>query len=53
MSVGHWIGRGKTSGAEVKGRTATVFRFRDGKVVESIAEFPTKDAALHAVGLWE
>jgi ketosteroid isomerase-like protein len=53
VSVGHWIGRGKASGAEVKGRGATAFRLRDGKVVEYVVGFPTKDAALEAVGLRE
>jgi ketosteroid isomerase-like protein len=53
VSVGHWVGRGKVSGAAVKGRGATAFRFRDGKVVEYMVGFPTKDAALKAAGLSE
>ena len=53
VSVGHWVGRGKVSGAHVEGRAATAFRFREGKVVEYIVGFPTKDAALEAAGLRE
>jgi ketosteroid isomerase-like protein len=53
VSVGHWIGRGKTSGARVEGRGATAFRFREGKVVEYLVGFPTKEAALEAAGLRE
>jgi ketosteroid isomerase-like protein len=50
VSVGHWIGRGKESGAEVRGRGANAFRFRDGKVVEYMVGFRTKEYALDAVG---
>ena len=53
VSVGHWVGRGKVSGATVEGRGATAFHFRDGKVVEYVVGFPTKDAALDAAGLRE
>jgi ketosteroid isomerase-like protein len=53
VSVGHWVGRGKVSGARVEGRRATAFRFREGKVVEYVVGFPTKDAALEAAGLRE
>jgi ketosteroid isomerase-like protein len=53
VSVGHWLGRGKVSGAQVEGRGASAFRFREGKVVEYVVGFPTKDAALETVGLRE
>jgi ketosteroid isomerase-like protein len=53
ISLGHWVGRGKVSGATVEGRGATVFRFRDGKVIEYLVGFPTKEAALEAAGLSE
>ena len=51
ISVGRWIGRGKESGAEVKGRAASAFRFRDGKVVEYVLGFPSKEAAVEFVRL--
>ena len=50
ISVGRWKGRGKASGAEVEGYSANAGRFRDGKLVEWIGNFPTKEAALAAVG---
>jgi ketosteroid isomerase-like protein len=53
VSVGHWVGRGKVGGAAVEGRGANAFRFREGKVVEYVVGFPTKDAALEAAGLRE
>jgi ketosteroid isomerase-like protein len=50
VTVGHWSGRGKASGVVVTAPTASAFRVRDGKVVEYIVGFPSKDAALEAVG---
>jgi hypothetical protein len=46
---------GDSTGRSWRGswRGATAFRFREGKVVEYIVGFPTKDAALEAVGLRE
>ena len=53
IAVGRWVGTGKESGARVEARTASASRFRDGKVVETILGFPSKEAALEAIGLRE
>ena len=54
INVGHWKGRGKASGAEVEGGYgANASRFHDGRLVEWIGNFPTREAALEAVGLRE
>jgi ketosteroid isomerase-like protein len=50
VTVGNWSGRGRASGVVVKATTASAFRVRDGKVVEYIVGFPSRDAALEAVG---
>jgi ketosteroid isomerase-like protein len=47
------VGRGKASGAEVEGYGANAGRFRDGKLVEWIGGFPTRQATLDAVVLRE
>ena len=51
--VESWKGRGKTSRAEVEASGANAGRFQDGKLVEFIIGFATKEAALEAVGLRE
>lgn len=42
-------GRGRTSGAEVHGKTAYLYRVRDGKIVRAEL-YPSRDEALKAVG---
>ena len=53
IAVGRWVGTGKESGARVEARTASANRFRNGKVVEAILGFPSKEAALEAIRLRE
>jgi len=53
IAVGRWVGTGKASGARVESRTASANRFRNGKVVEAILGFPSKEAALEAIRLRE
>jgi ketosteroid isomerase-like protein len=45
-------GHGRTSGAEVHGKTAYLFRLRGGKVVRAEL-YPSRDDALEAAGLPE
>ena len=53
ITIGHWRGRAKASGVEIEGRGANAARWQDGKIVEWIMNFPTKQATLEAVGLSE
>ena len=49
IAVGRWVRTGKESGARVEARTASASRFRNGKVVETILGFPSKEAALETI----
>jgi ketosteroid isomerase-like protein len=49
IAVGRWVGTGKESGARVEARTASASRFRNGKVVETILGFPSKEAGLETI----
>jgi hypothetical protein len=56
IDVGYWVigvgrgkGRGRASAVEVEACGANAGRFRDGKRVEWIGNFPSKEAALEAV----
>jgi ketosteroid isomerase-like protein len=53
IAVGRWVGRGKASGVPVEARGANAARWRDGKIVEYLLGFESKEAALKAVGLSE
>ena len=43
-------GRGRTSGAEVQGRTGYLYQVRDGVIVR-VELYPSRDKALEAAGL--
>jgi glyoxylase-like metal-dependent hydrolase (beta-lactamase superfamily II)/ketosteroid isomerase-like protein len=49
IAVGRWVGRGRSSGVPVEGRAINAARWRDGKIVEYLFGFTSKDAALEAV----
>ena len=49
IAVGRWRGRGKSSGVPVEGRAVNAARWRQGKIVEYLFGFASKDAALEAV----
>jgi ketosteroid isomerase-like protein len=49
IAVGRWIGTGKSSGVPVKGRAVNAARWQDGKIVEYLFGFASKEAALAAV----
>lgn len=44
----HWHGRGKASGAPIDRRQFDLWRLHDGKVVEAILGFETREEALEA-----
>jgi ketosteroid isomerase-like protein len=46
----HWYGRGKASGVAIDRRQFDLWRLRDGKVVEAILGFETREEALAAAG---
>lgn len=50
--VSYPSGRGLSSGLELRGSGANVFRFRDGRIAEFVL-YQTKAEALEAVGLQE
>jgi ketosteroid isomerase-like protein len=47
----HWQGRGEASGASVDLRVTDVYEFRDGVIVRGTLGYPTREAALEALGL--
>jgi ketosteroid isomerase-like protein len=49
IAVGRWIGTGKASGVPVEGRAVNAARWQDGKIVEYLFGFGSKEAALEAV----
>jgi ketosteroid isomerase-like protein len=49
IAVGRWIGKGKLSGVPVEGRAVNAARWRDGKIVEYLFGFASREAALEAV----
>jgi ketosteroid isomerase-like protein len=49
IAVGRWIGKGKLSGVLVEGRAVNAARWREGKIVEYLFGFASKEAALEAV----
>jgi ketosteroid isomerase-like protein len=53
IAVGRWIGKGKSSGVPVEGQAVNAARWRDGKIVEYLFGFSSKEEALEAAGLRE
>jgi ketosteroid isomerase-like protein len=51
IAVGRWRGRGKSSGVLVEGRAVNAARWRQGKIVEYLFGFASKEEALEAVRL--
>ena len=49
IAVGRWTGKGKLSGVPVEGRAVNAARWQDGKIVEYLFGFASKQAALAAV----
>ena len=49
LAVGHWVGRGSGSGADVSQTNAQVFTVVDG-TLRSVETFPSREAALEALG---
>jgi ketosteroid isomerase-like protein len=49
IAVGRWTGTGRSSGVPVEGRAVNAARWQDGKIVEYLFGFTTKEAALEAV----
>jgi ketosteroid isomerase-like protein len=49
IAVGRWIGKGKSSGVPVEGRAVNAARWQDGKIVEYLFGFASKEAAVEAV----
>jgi ketosteroid isomerase-like protein len=52
IAVTHLHGRGRETGAEVRGVYVFLFKFRDGVIVQG-REYATKEEALEAAGLRE
>jgi ketosteroid isomerase-like protein len=44
----HWYGRGKASGAPIDRRQFDLWKLRDGKVVQAVLGFGTREEALAA-----
>ena len=49
IAVGRWVGTGKASGVPVERQGTNAGRWREGKVVEWLFGFDSKEAALEAV----
>ena len=49
IAVGRWSGTGKSSSVPVEGRAVNAARWQDGKIVEYLFGFASKEAALDAV----
>jgi ketosteroid isomerase-like protein len=49
IAVGRWLGTGKSSGVPVSGRAVNAARWREGKIIEYLFGFASKEAALEAV----
>jgi ketosteroid isomerase-like protein len=49
IAVGRWTGTGRSSGVPVEGRAVNAARWQDGKIVEYLFGFASKEAALDAV----
>ena len=49
IAVGRWRGKGKSSGVPVEGRAVNAARWRDGKIIEYLFGFASKEEALEAV----
>jgi ketosteroid isomerase-like protein len=50
IQVGHWVGKGQSSGVPVEGPRATnAARWREGKIVEFLMNLKSKEAALEEV----
>jgi ketosteroid isomerase-like protein len=49
IAVGRWMGKGKSSGVPVEGRAINAARWRDGRIVEYLFGFESKESALEAV----
>ena len=52
LLVADYQGRGKTSGAAVRGRVIWLYRVREGKIAR-VEGYGSRDEALEAVGLRE
>ena len=50
IAVTHLLGRGRETGADVRGAYVFLFKFRDGLIVQG-REYATKEQALEASGL--
>jgi ketosteroid isomerase-like protein len=49
IAVGRWVGTGKLSSVPVEGRAVNAARWREGKIVEYLFGFASKEEALDAV----
>jgi ketosteroid isomerase-like protein len=49
IAVGRWRGKGRSSGVPIEGRAVNAARWRDGKIVEYLFGFASKEEALEAV----
>jgi ketosteroid isomerase-like protein len=53
ITVGRWTGKGKGSGVPIELRVVNAVRCREGKIVDYLLGFESKEAALEAVRSWK
>jgi ketosteroid isomerase-like protein len=54
IDVGHWVGKGQSSGVPVEGpRGTNAARWREGKMVELLMNLESKEAAREAIRMRE